>query len=313
MEIRDVDPHAPSEDVLERAHRVLAACHAEANPTEPYRPPSDTVAYLRFPPRSEPRRAWVAVDDEVIGFAMLGIAAGTAQVLVDPGARRRGVGTALLAELVAAARAGGCTRVASAHSTPAGAAFAARCGAVDGERDVRSLLRLGAALPTPQAVDGYRLVSWNDAAPEALLESYARARTAIEDAPNPGAATIGWTAARVRELEDAVARRGRETRVTAALHRDEVVAFTELRVSADEGAVAATEDTAVVREHRGRRLATWMKAESLRRLHEDRPDVRLVSTTNAETNEPMLAVNRALGFRAVSVSTTCMLELQSST
>ena len=120
-----------------------------------------------------------------------------------------------------------------------------------------------------------------------------------------------WDGARVRALEAALERRNRDIRVTVALaDRDEVVAFTELRVSRTGSTVANTEDTAVVAAHRRRGLGRWVKVESLRRLQADRPDVELVTTVNAEENEAILRLNRSLGFAPVSIQTSCVLQLQ---
>ena len=66
---------------------------------------------------------------------------------------------------------------------------------------------------------------------------------------------------------------------------------------------------AVDHSHRGRGLARWVKAESLRLLAQDRPDVALVSTCNAEENAAIRRVNERLGFVPVATHTTCELRL----
>ena len=106
-------------------------------------------------------------------------------------------------------------------------------------------------------------------------------------------------------------RRGRDIRVTVALDaKGEVAASTELRVSRTPGAIAGTEDTAVVAEHRRRGLARWVKVASLLQLQRDRPDVSLVTTTNAEENNAIRSLNHALGFSPVAVYTSCVLQMQ---
>ena len=195
---------------------------------------------------------------------------------------------------------------------PRPTAFANAVGAKSTYREVRSLLRLplGDDL-RPRPVDGYSVRSWVGAAPSELLDSFARARNAINDAPDGlDEEPEIWSAVLVRDLEAAVGRRDRDVRVTVALDaRGEVVAFTELRVSRAPGAIAGTEDTAVVAEHRRCGLGRWVKLESLRRLQEDRPDVSLVTTSNAEENGAMRSLNRALGFAPVVVYTNCALEI----
>jgi GNAT superfamily N-acetyltransferase len=101
---------------------------------------------------------------------------------------------------------------------------------------------------------------------------------------------------------------------------DDLVAFEDLqeaagrtRVSAfaiRDGAVAAFSDASVPSEghqvdqlgtlvhpaHRGHRLGLAVKCAQLRVLSETFPDRRCIGTSNAETNEHMVAINTALGF-----------------
>jgi GNAT superfamily N-acetyltransferase len=315
MTVRTLDPVT---DDLEGVYEVMCLCHVEENAVEPPRTRDDFEAFLQHPPATDAREYWIAEDEgAVVGFAQL---AGDrespvlrASVLVHPDARRRGHGTELLESVVEAAALRGARELTGAHATEAGARFAARAGAVDSMREVRSLLRLPAK-GSVGPVDGYELASWVGAAPERLLDSFAQAREAINDAPFPSDEEVAvFDGERVRALEAALERRNRDIRVTVALDaRGEVVAFTELRVSRGPATVANTEDTAVVAAHRGRGLGRWVKAESLRLLHADRAEIELVTTTNAELNEPMLRLNRSLGFEPVSVQTSCVLGLAST-
>src|SRR5439155_6402997 len=129
--------------------------------------------------------------------------------------------------------------------------------------------------------------SWVGAAPERLLDSFARAREAINDAPVASDEDIAvWDGARVRDLEAALERRDRDIRVTVAVDgRGEVVAFTELRVSRVPSRIAKTEDTGVVAEHRGRGLGRWVKVEARRGLPAVGPEGGVVSTANTGRKE----------------------------
>ena len=55
--------------------------------------------------------------------------------------------------------------------------------------------------------------------------------------------------------------------------------------------------TGVWPEARGRGLGKWLKAAMLEHLRRKHPETLWVVTDNATTNEPMLAINIALGFR----------------
>jgi mycothiol synthase len=194
------------------------------------------------------------------------------------------------------------------YAGTAAAAFCRAAGAEEGQRDVRSALCFGSKLPVPTPVPGYRLVRWTGACPDGLLASYADARAAINDAPHADADDESWSPERVRDLEAVVARRGRETRVTAVVgDRETVVAFTEMRISPAPSSTVSIEDTAVVRQHRQKGLATWMKADALTTLHLERPDVAFVTTSNAYENYPIRAINQRLGFTSTVVWVTAVL------
>jgi mycothiol synthase len=312
--IRVLDAAAASENLLDRVYEVMALCHAEAGPDAPFRTRADVEAFLRHPPDFDTREYWVSESGgECNGFGQLAVISGSAaahvEILVHPDARRSGHGTALLETVRRRAVALGARVLIGGHATEAGSRFAAAFGATDKHRDVRSLLRLPPAVAV-DPVHGYGLRSWVGAAPAELLDSFARAREAINDAPSAAAENLAvWNAARIRDLEAALERRERDVRVTVALDKlDEVVAFTELRVSRTPGVTAGTEDTAVLPEHRRKGLGRWVKAESFRQLHEDRPDVTQVTTENAEENLAIRSLNQALGFRPVAVWTNCVLE-----
>jgi mycothiol synthase len=317
VDIRALDPATLSVEDVAGIYRVIAECHEEANPREPCRMPTEVEGYLRHVPASDPRAYWiVGQGQEVVAFAQLSSIhdspSGYVELLVRPKARRRGRGTALLAVVRELATALERRLLIGSHATEPGARFAAWVGAEDTRREIRSLLRLPVRADSGlRPVSGYSLHSWVGAAPEELLDSYARAREAINDAPLAAEDDRAvWPPSRVRELERAVERRGRDIRVTVALDENgSVVAFTELRVSRAPGAMAGTEDTAVLSVHRRRGLARWLKTESLQELQRNRPDVKFVTTTNDETNEAMLALNGELGFEPVAVYTTAVFDL----
>ena len=295
-----ITPLALDDDAeLDWAYRLKIACEPG-----PYEGPRRFRSLHRFLPAGDRQWAWRAGED---GFVVVRADESSpdarVSIFVDPGRRHRGVGQSLLRTAIDAARQAGCRTLRGRYSDDDrdATSFAAATGGAEGWVNLRGLLTMPAQ-PVGDSVDGFALRSWNDRTPDDLLETLVDARDAINDAPSaPGLEPDRFTPARLRELEETVLRRGVQARLTVALdpaHR--VAAFTELRVGPEQGALATTEDTAVLAEYRGRGLATWIKAESLRWLRAERPDVDQVVTDNAETNTAMLAVNARLGFRTIS-------------
>jgi GNAT superfamily N-acetyltransferase len=314
VRVEKIDANEAPEELLRELHACEVDAKAESRPGEPPLPFDQFLGYLRHPGDGS-RHYWLVRDaDGVVGSASLAVhgpALAYAEVLVRPPSRRRGIGTALLEQLLPPARADGARSLLGHHSSQAGAAFARKAGARDDQRDVRARLDLGAAeLPEAVAPAGVELRSWVGRTPDGLLETHVAARQAMDDAPMPeGTEHPAWTVERHLRMEDSCIARGRPPRVTAALEDGEIVAFTDLRVGEPPCPVALTDDTGTLARARRRGLATAVKREALRRLRDERPDVQYVTTFNAEGNVAMRAVNAKLGFVPVTIFTSAVLEL----
>ena len=132
----------------------------------------------------------------------------------------------------------------------------------------------------------------------------------MDDAPAPdGMDFPSWTAENVRASEESLERRNREMRLTVAMNAGgEIAAFTELRVSRGS-TLGFTDDTGTVAAHRGKGLARAVKVESLRRLRTERPEVIVVTTSNAEENAVMRHLNESIGFRPSVVETLAAVDV----
>jgi mycothiol synthase len=309
VQIREVDATTAPDEELLALHALEEVC---APPGEPFRPPELSLAYYRHSTAKIRRHFFADEGDLLVGAATLSIFGPAflfADLVVLPSYRRQGIGTALLQELLAAAREVGASSFFGHHWSEDGAAFASHVGARDDQRDIRATLDLRSAeLPEPSVPEGWRLLSWIGAAPLDLVESYTRCRDAMNDAPDPaGAEYPPITVKDVREMEETAAKRGREMRVTVAIdERNEVAAFTDLRVTPG-ATTAATDDTAVAAWARGRGLGRAVKVESLRRLCADRPEVETVTTMNAERNAAMRHINTRVGFVPTVILTSAVL------
>jgi GNAT superfamily N-acetyltransferase len=229
------------------------------------------------------------------------------ELAVHGAERRQGIGTRLLEAAVTAARAEGRRSVVAQapQGSPADEFLAARdfrpvltltyARLPLADADLAAVHRL-AELPHP----GYRLTEWDGTVPDELARSYADSRSAMDDMPmeDTDYGTVVWDVERVLAAAEAVARRGDLLHTVAALDATDgrVVGFSELVVPGAGRGDAQHYGTAVLPGHRGRGLARWMKAASIRRAHERHPRLAGLLTDTAESNAPMRAVNDALGY-----------------
>ncbi len=126
-------------------------------------------------------------------------------------------------------------------------------------------------------------------------------REAMNDAPGPGEPET-FPPDRIRGEEESLARSHQTAYTVVARHRasGEPAGLSFVCVHELRPAIAAQEDTSVVRDHRGHRLGLRMKLELYDWLRAARADVESVDTWNAPENAPMIAINDALGCRVVA-------------
>jgi len=298
---------------------VWAAAQLADRPDEAPRTATDHVALGREllsdgGSRTGTHRAAV-VDGAVAGALRLILPLrdnGTVAIVdlaVHPDHRRRGIGSALLAEALDLAAAHGRTDVIADVDEPGpdspGRAFALRhgwtCDLLETRRDlVLPVDEDRLAVLEADAGAGYDVVTWRDRTPEDLLEDRALlARRMTTDAPQGDLPVEeeDWDGARMREHEAVSLARGRTVLSAGAVRDGRLVAYTDLQIPLAQPERAQQAGTLVLREHRGHRLGARMKVAVLRRVAAEFPAVRRISTYNSEGNRPMVAVNEALGFR----------------
>ncbi|MEX1657450.1 GNAT family N-acetyltransferase [Streptomyces pseudovenezuelae] len=269
-------------------------------------------------PRPAPasrRLAWLAsgADGVPLGSAFLRLFTKEGQdhlaelrLAVHGTERRRGVGTRLLEAAVDAARTERRRSVIAEaeQDSPADLFLAAR-----GFRQVLALTytRLPLADVDRAAIDallelphpGYRLTEWEGTVPDALAQSFAHSRRAMDDMPMEGTdfGRVVWDVERVVAAAEAVARRGELLHTVAVVDADGgVVGFSELVVPGDGRGEGQHYGTAVLPEHRGLGLARWMKAAAVRHALARHPELAGLRTDTAAGNKPMQAVNASLGY-----------------
>jgi GNAT superfamily N-acetyltransferase len=231
-------------------------------------------------------------------------------VWVAPHARRRGLGSALFAEVLRLSTELKRPRVVTnaCDAVPVEALVTARGGRWV-ETVTRSMLDLGAVSraqlePAADATaknSDYRLVRWTDRCPEELLDSFCAAMDTMSDAPQGDMVYehAPHDRARLRGREELSIRAGVRRHVLAAVTATgQVGGFTIFSSAPDGPRALDIWDTAVTREHRGRGLGLRLKAAQTLWMLEEFPSAQWVQTFNNADNQHMLDVNRALGYQA---------------
>lgn len=315
---------------------VIAMCNAARavdisgfQPVCPYRFRAG-LTYLPAHQRSEHLVA--RRSGEVVGYLALTLPqrnnldnAGL-ELVVHPAHRRRGIGTQLyrwaqerlrqlgrkrLIGLAVAPLAG---ESGTTGQTAPGPGFAAAMGATAALTEVRYLLDLSdpegerARAELAEAVDrtnaDYRLVTWRDRTPEELLSDAAYLASRVDtDAPSgelarePDQVDLD----RVRQNEDGLAAARNHTYLAGAvqLASDRMVALTMFSRQHTVREHCSQWITIVDPDYRGHRLGWFVKLANLRHIREHEPELRLISTWNAESNQHMIRINQAMGFRPV--------------
>lgn len=236
-------------------------------------------------------------------------------LFVDPTQRRNGYGSALLGHLEDTARALGRSTMLlwvmeGGHERGKGPNrnFAALHGYDAVEENVRRDL----AWPRPKGeldslhaewspyASVYEVLSWRGPTPESVVNGRAHLSAVMPvEVPDAGFGLEEevWNAARVRHHERQTNEMGRDLLVAAARHLEsgELVGFSELSVSREQPDTAYQWDTLVLSAHRGHRLGGLMKIATMRMLSDAEYPTRRITTFNSAINEPMIAVNQALG------------------
>ena len=149
---------------------------------------------------------------------------------------------------------------------------------------------------------GYSLTTWTGVTPEDRLGQVADVQNAMNDAPREEGWFEDdiWDADRIRARADTRVRlAGHRGYAVAAVHdgTGEMAALTKVFIDPAEPAWGQQGITAVTRPHRGHRLGLLTKAAMLEWLVAAEPGLERITTTNAEVNSYMIAVNEALGYR----------------
>ena len=325
IDVRRVGFREGTDAELAAMHLVESEIEAERQPGRATQPLESYLAFARSLPTQFDDHTWLAEDRDgtpVGCSACWSNAAGDPAVMecyvdVRPGWRRQGVGWRLVQPVVDAAVSEGRLRLiwTTSDLVPAGEVMSLLLGGRRGRVHRNSELRLDEVdWPMVQSWidDGpirastYGLEIWEGPFPPHLRQDAATFHHIMQTAPRDDLAIgdVVLDEDHVAELDRNLAETGRQ-RWTIFVRDPEgaCVGGTEVTFDSWDPDVVHQQNTGIDPAHRGQGLAKWAKGVMLARVREQLPAVRVIRTGNAFSNEPMLAINNALGFEVVEVRT----------
>jgi len=310
VQITPVDPTDP--DALSAWNTVLGEGFNAGREAAWWASQETTLARFEDP---MPERLSVllvaSLDGEAIGAAGADVDPGDpaeVEISVLPAHRRRGVGTALAAA-VHEALAGRAEVIQAETYSEAGVAFALAQGMRLGNQEHRLLLDmpldpavLTGVREAARPVAGIEVRTWRGACPEELVGDWARLSTQMEadvpmgDLTRPASRS---DVAQIRRNEQRMDAQGWTLVRALAYTGGTAVGYTEIFVNRHDPEIITQDDTLVDRAHRGRGIGRALKAANLENLVgvPEAGGSRWIQTYTALDNAPMLALNRAVGFR----------------
>jgi GNAT superfamily N-acetyltransferase len=336
MEIRQVDLFDDAE--LARLHEVTERAEAFERPHHSSWSLDEARLEFRRHDPTERAEAWAAYDGgTMVGVAHLwfplldNLTKCWGSIAVDPDHRRRGIGSALVGQVVTRMGQEDRTTMVTESAYPFDRRqdhphrqFAEANGFTVAVDEVLRILPLPVdpALLQTLAIQAaphhpaYRIESFVNDLPEALLASYCALRNQLGvDAPTGDvdfeaeSMTPQLWLDRIAEEKEVGRTRFSTVAISGTGH---VVAYTDLMLSPPPSPDVWQWGTLVDRDHRGHRLGMAVKVRNLQQMAAaDTGRVRVL-TSNAETNRWMVDINIRLGFEAVEVCPMFELRIENA-
>lgn len=326
------DPAELSDQDLLAIYRLELAFHEEASPGDPFRVPDRYVAAQRVRHPESHRRAFLLRAGEEIcgvGWAFWTLRDENRHLAkvhlgVLPEHRRVGLGTRLLDAVAGHARDDGRDLLHSwtGDRQVAGEAFCRAVGAKPGLVTHENRLRLAEVdrnllarwIAGGEALPDYELQFVELPTPEPLLAAAAEIAQVMNTAPRDDLDSEDekFSPENLGSWEQEMLAGGHRGWRLYARHRPTgaLVGLTQIEWLEAEPQVLEQGDTGVLREHRGHGLAKWLKAAMLEKVFAEIPAAEQVVTGNAYSNDAMLAINHALGFRPAGTWTVWQVETE---
>ncbi len=242
---------------------------------------------------------------------------------VRPEARRKGLAKLWLRVLVQLMEEHGCTIAGMNADHEEGHAFLRWLGADPKLTEVESRARFSEIdwpLLERWADEGVkrnpqtRLEVYDGALPDELLVDFAAQRTVmLNTMPLEGLelGEIVSTPERFRDFYEKAAVTGEVPHAVFTREPDGVISgMTDVVWAPHRPGLIYQDFTGVLPAERGRGIGKWIKAAMLLRLRERYPGAEWIATENAHSNDPMLSINRRIGFKPYRTAVEYQIPLE---
>lgn len=315
-----IDPSTAPDSLLAELGRLYDVLDAEDLPGDPPTPVEKRMADWRISFARYPINRWILrVDGEIVATAVTqydveeNLTNGMGRIAVHPDRRGRGYARLLAQPVFDHLEQGGRTRFETWIKRDAPAEkLAEKVGlrSVLSERRSRlivaevdmDLMRAWIDRASERARD-YELIYMRAPFPEESLQKVCDMMFIMNSAPleeyemeEEHIAPETW-----RDIEASVLQGQNQIHNFTAVHKPtgDFVGYTQIKTQGLQPDLAWQWDTGVHPDHRNKGLGRWLKAAMLERIVAQHPELERIDTENAGSNEPMLNINFAMGFKPI--------------
>lgn len=323
LSVHEVDTRSASEELLLEMHEYYIPVQAEELPDDPPTPVARRLADWRNWREGEDIPRWLLRDTEgIVATAVIwldleqNLQNGFARIHVRPDRRGRGYARILAEPVFDYLEQRGRTRMNTyiVEGWPA-EKLCERMGLKSSYREKRSRLvvdQIDLDLMTtwvgraPERAAAYHLIELETPLPEEHLHKYCELMFQMNTAPMEEfeAEDEVMTPEMWRAMEKMLDGSEKELMTIVAAHAEsgEYVGSTSIQTDRLDPAQAWQWETVVHPKHRNKGLGRWLKGANALRAIAGHPEMERIDTWNAGSNEPMLNINVAMGFKAILIT-----------
>lgn len=323
-QIREFNVQTASDTLYEKFFNFHEEILKEMNPDDPLPSREISKKTMTLPHPDYKHYRWLVhstgADNEVIGFGIFDVykkdspsyqenkhtAYGNISVKKDY--RKLGIGTELLKILIIRMEEGGKTILQGGSHTESGLSFCRKFNGIFALREEESRLKV-------EDIEWEMIEEWRKqgikrvkgvkiekftSIPEKDIEEYCQLYTETLNQVPKG--ELEWEeiiTPETRRIQEEL-RTQLEATWTTMITKEEdgtISGLTETLYRSDRPTLLFQHLTGVRQKHRGRGLGKLLKAEMLTHAKESFPNIKFVITDSAVVNDPMIAINRKMGFK----------------